>query len=312
VPGVIMGVYKWNPTTKKATFIKSTTASTYTVTDLEQGEHSFVVYTRQKNASNAWEFGNMSEVVTANITADWKDAPTNLTATVEGTSVVLTWEHAIPGVIVGVYKWNPETNKATFIAHTTAGTYTVADLEDGEYSFIVYTRQKNSSGTWEYGTKSAPVTATVSNEEFTYTAASNSTVTISGYNGTETTVVIPSTTASGKQIVGVDAEAFKGNTSITAITFPSTVKTIGDSAFEDCTALATVTFKGSMDSIGSMAFKGCVAISSFEFPNGLTEISASVLENCTSLASVVMPNTITKICQAAFKNCTNLSSSTTK
>ena len=55
-------------------------------------------------------------------TAAWNDAPINLTATADGTTVTLTWEHAVEAEVeaYGVYeivggKWTFDTEKRSSI-----------------------------------------------------------------------------------------------------------------------------------------------------------------------------------------------------
>lgn len=71
-------------------------------------------------------------------------------------------------------------------------------------------------------------------DDFTYSGSSQ--ITISGYSGTDTTVVVPSYIG-GKLVANINDSAFANKTTITKITIPSTVGYIGSAAFAGCTSL---------------------------------------------------------------------------
>jgi len=102
--------------------------------------------------------------------------------------------------------------------------------------------------------------------------------------------------------------------------------TISNSAFLGCTSLTSVTIPDSVTSIGSYAFDGCPiknatmptsAISSIPKDklktvviNGGATISDDAFYNCTSLTSVTIGNSVTSIGNYAFSDCTSLTSVT--
>ena len=91
--------------------------------------------------------------------------------------------------------------------------------------------------------------------DFTYELSGNE-MTITGYTGTATKVIIDSTyTIDGVEytVVEIGASAFETNTEITSVVIPETVKTIGDYAFYDCTALTDVTIYSTDVEIGEVA-----------------------------------------------------------
>ena len=69
---------------------------------------------------------------------------------------------------------------------------------------------------------------------------------VTGYNGTATEAVIPST-HEGEDVVRIADGAFKGNTSITSVTIPVTVIEINGEAFSGCTALTQVVYQGTLE-----------------------------------------------------------------
>ena len=69
---------------------------------------------------------------------------------------------------------------------------------------------------------------------------------VTGYNGTATEAVIPST-HEGEDVVRIADGAFKGNTSVTSVTIPVTVIEINGEAFSGCTALTEVVYQGTLE-----------------------------------------------------------------
>ena len=97
-------------------------------------------------------------------------------------------------------------------------------------------------------------------------------ITIIGYTGSSTNVVIPSSiNVDGEDIpVKVIAgSAFKNNDTITSITIPDSVTTIGSSAFRNCSNLttATVSENSQLTTIGDSAFRDCPSLTSINIPD---------------------------------------------
>ena len=103
---------------------------------------------------------------------------------------------------------------------------------------------------------------------------------------------------------------FNGCTSLTSVTIPDSVTSIGGSAFYGCTSLTSVTIPDSVTSIGSYAFFNCSSLTSITIPNSVTSIGGFAFKNCHSLTSVTIPDSVTSIGRAAFSWCTSLTSIT--
>lgn len=99
---------------------------------------------------------------------------------------------------------------------------------------------------------------------------------------------------------------FNGCSSLTEITIPETVTTIGRSAFRS-TGLTSVVIPNGVTNLGSGAFSSCKNLNSVTLPATLTEVPNSLFSDCSSLTDVTMPNGITAIGSYAFSNCTSLS-----
>ena len=121
------------------------------------------------------------------------------------------------------------------------------------------------------------------------------------YKGVATDVVIPSSIG-GKTVVGFGT-VFAGNTSITSVVIPDSVKIIGDYAFVGCTGLISVIIGNSVTSIGSYAFSDCTGLATVAMPEKLTIIERYAFSGCTGLTSVTIPDSVTSIGGFTFKDC---------
>ena len=98
------------------------------------------------------------------------------------------------------------------------------------------------------------------------------------------------------------------STSLTSITIPDSVTSIGSCAFEECDSLTIITIPASVASIGNSAFEGCTGLTSITIPEGVTSISGYAFYECESLESIIIPNSVTSIGEHAFGYCYNLTS----
>jgi hypothetical protein len=139
--------------------------------------------------------------------------------------------------------------------------------------------------------------------DFTYTVNTDeTTATITGYTGNPD-VVIP-TDIDSYPVVAIGDNAF-ANSTITSVTIPNSVITIGNGAFNYCTLLETITIPDSVITIGNDAFIGC-RITSITIPNSVTTIGNSVFNGCTLLETINIPNLVTSIGSGTFASCTSL------
>ena len=92
---------------------------------------------------------------------------------------------------------------------------------------------------------------------------------------------------------------------ITSITIPYGVKSIGQRAFEDCTKLTSVTIPNSVTSIGEFAFNNS-GLTSITIPSSVTSIENWAFEHCHDLTSITIPSSVTNIGKAVFYKCTGL------
>ena len=121
---------------------------------------------------------------------------------------------------------------------------------------------------------------------------------------TLTSITIPNS------VTSIGDRAFCECSSLTSITIPNSVTTIGDVAFSGCKGLISVTIGNSVTSIGAWAFSECSSLTSITIPNSVTSIGDGAFDECLKLTSITIPNSVTSIGDRAFGECSSLTSIT--
>ena len=135
--------------------------------------------------------------------------------------------------------------------------------------------------------------------------------------------------------------AFWGCNSLTSLTLPSSLQSIGNSAFKCCNSLTSLTLPSSLQSIGGGAFTGCTSLrsvicnqfykvigqmllsadgtqviaywgenSEVTIPEGVQSIGDCAFGDCNSLTSLTFPSSLQSIGGGAFLGCSSLTSLT--
>lgn len=107
-------------------------------------------------------------------------------------------------------------------------------------------------------------------------------------------------------IASIGNGAFYHCSSLTNITIPDSVTSIGMFAFDSC-GLTSLTILDSITSIGENAFSNCSSLTSCTIGSGITSISNYAFDSC-GLASVTIPDSVTSIGIEAFRRCRSLTS----
>ena len=153
--------------------------------------------------------------------------------------------------------------------------------------------------------------------DLTWSDNGDGTVTITGYTGTATNIIIPDT-LDGKSVTVIGDYAFWNNrltsvvipssvttignyafsyNQLTSVVIPSSVTTIGRGAFAE-NKLTSVTIPDSVTTIGNEAFYRN-QLTSVTIPSSVTTIGANAFQN-NQLTSVVIPSSVTTIGGYAF------------
>ncbi|MCR5653550.1 MAG: leucine-rich repeat protein, partial [Ruminococcus sp.] len=146
--------------------------------------------------------------------------------------------------------------------------------------------------------------------DFEYTSTGTST-TITKYTGSNEEVIIPSSLG-GAPVTKIDSEEFYYNSdlkksvfgsSVTSVTIPDSVTSIGACAFFKCSNLTSVKLSSNLTSIGDKAFYYCSELTDIAIPDSVTSIGDNAFENCSAATSLKLGKSLTNIGANAFCNC---------
>lgn len=158
-------------------------------------------------------------------------------------------------------------------------------------------------------------------DEFNYEENPNGSLSITGYYGEETEIIIPSV-HNGKQVTAISDGAFM-NGLFTSVVLSEGIENIGNEAFQNCTQLLNISLPESLKSIGGCAFALCgfeniilpnnvstigenafaySKLQSVRVPNGVSIIDKQFY-SCTALTEITLHSGITQIEAQAFTGC---------
>jgi hypothetical protein len=174
--------------------------------------------------------------------------------------------------------------------------------------------------------------------QYSYGDNGDGTCTITGYSGPEGVLTIPST-INGLTVISIADNAFQGD-SVTNVTVPDSVTSIGVQAFISCGSLTNVTVGSGVSSIGDQAFANCASlititvdpanpyyssangvlfdenqdtliefpggVGSYDIPDSVTNIAADSFVDCYGLTNITIPDSVIIVGTNAFNACIGL------
>ena len=142
----------------------------------------------------------------------------------------------------------------------------------GDFNAIVY----YLFGTTGWGTTFGFRPTVLFNPPYYNYTTNNGTITITGYTGSGGAVTIPSTIY-GLPVTSIGDVAFAG-ASLTSVSIPNSVTSIGDGAFYSCTSLTYVPIPNSVTSIGDLSFYLCTNLTGVYFQGNAPSIGSDVFD----------------------------------
>lgn len=128
---------------------------------------------------------------------------------------------------------------------------------------------------------------------------------ITNYCGDEIDVVIPSMLG-GVKVTSIGRSAFRNNTTVEKITFPSSIKKIegdfGEGAFSECYSLKEIVIPvdSELSSIGRHSFYMCSNLSKITLPNSVRVIEMEAFTHCSTLENINLPEGLEQVEQCVF------------
>ena len=107
-------------------------------------------------------------------------------------------------------------------------------------------------------------------------------------------------------ILAIEDEAFSGCTNLEVIESPSTVVRIGERAFAGCEKLKEIILPESLKFIENGAFSGCTSLEKITFNENLEKISGAAFAGCEKLVEIKLPESVKTVDKAAFEGCISL------
>ena len=155
------------------------------------------------------------------------------------------------------------------LGHDTSSVEWISDSEK-HWKVCARCNNKTEMAAHDFGTTGICVCGAAKEtpiSEFTFASLGSNEWEIAKYNGTRSTVVIPSEYEGGA-VTSIGSAAFEGYTDLTFVTIPDSVTRIGYAAFRNCAGLTSITIPDSVTSIDSYAFEGCSGLTSIVVEEG--------------------------------------------
>ena len=128
-------------------------------------------------------------------------------------------------------------------------------------------------------------------------------VTICGYAGDKTELDFPYM-INGRDVSAIEPGAFANDDRIVSVSFPNSIKLIGETCFNGCDNLTAVSLASGVNELSNV-FCDCSSLSEISFPNGVSAIVES-FRRCRALSSVSFARSVVRIDEHSFSDCVSL------
>lgn len=150
----------------------------------------------------------------------------------------------------------------------------------------------------------------ITSGDYAYTVLDDGSAQMIGYTGMNHHVEYPPS-IDGHEVTRVgweDTHYELCPDTVTSISLPDTVVSIGNYAFGGAESLQSITFGAGLKTIEAEAFNGCSGLKSMEIPSGVTSIGDSAFGDCSGMTTATIPSSVTDIGHYAFIRCSALES----
>lgn len=101
-------------------------------------------------------------------------------------------------------------------------------------------------------------------------------------------------------VVSIGKYSFSGCNYLKRVSLPTTLTSIGKGAFHFARDITEIIIPDNVESIETEAFFGCLSLTKVSLPVGITSIEEGLFRQCTSLEQISIPSSVTSIANNAF------------
>ena len=129
------------------------------------------------------------------------------------------------------------------------------------------------------------------NREYWFYQREDGTLQISGYSGSDETVVIPDNIY-GYPVTAIGGIAFMSVAGLKHVVIPEGITVIYGQSFANNPELESVQLPGTLETIGYAAFEYCSNLKEIVIPEGVTYIEADAFWGCENLIKITLPESL--------------------
>lgn len=106
------------------------------------------------------------------------------------------------------------------------------------------------------------------------------------------------------RVTSVADKAFFDIKTLQAVTFPPSIRHIGEQAFKECKALSSLTLPDSLETYGGIeVFQNCEGLVTVRLPKHLRTLAPHMFVHCLVLKDLILPDSLKVLPEHAFMSC---------